>query len=487
MNFRFVLRIVSYILLIEAALMVPSVCIAAGMNEWNALYGFGMTFVVLFIIVLFLLLVTKGYEFGHFYSREGLVTTGLTWIIISAVGCLPFVFSKEIPNFVDAMFEMVSGFTTTGSSILTNVEAMSYSLLFWRSFSHWIGGMGILVFLLAIVSLGGKNGGFTMHIMRAESPGPTSGKIVPRMKETAKITYIIYAVLTIIDILLLIFVGKMPIFDALCIAFGTAGTGGFGVKADSMASYSTAAIIITTIFMLLFSVNFSIYFLMITGKVKDALKDEEFRCFWCVVFVAILCLFVSALSFYKDCGSCLRDAAFTVSTVISTTGYATTDYNKWPAIAHTILLFCMFVGACAGSTGGGFKQVRLVIMWKTLRRNIHKFLHPSEVRVIEYNDRPMSEGIVNNISSYVIAYLLIVMASTIVVSLDGFDFETNFSAVMATFNNIGPGLSIVGPAGNFASFSIFSKIVLIMDMLAGRLEIMPILILFSKTTWTRAR
>ncbi len=487
MNFKFVLRIISYILLIEAALMVPSVLISLFLKEWNALYGFGITYLILFLTVGFILLITKNYQKNHFYSREGLVTTGLTWILMSAIGCLPFVFSKEIPNFVDAMFEMVSGFTTTGSSILINVEEMSYSLLFWRSFSHWIGGMGILVFLLAIVSVGGKNGGFTMHIMRAESPGPASGKIVPRMKETAKITYIIYTVLTIIDILLLLIVGKMPLFDALCIAFGTAGTGGFGIKADSMASYSTAAINITTVFMLLFSVNFSIYFLLLTRKLKEVVRDEEFRCFLFVVFVAILGLFISALPLYKDSSICLRDAAFTVGTIISTTGYATTDFNKWPALAHSIILFCMFVGACAGSTGGGFKQVRLVIMWKTLRRNIHKFLHPSEVRVIEYNDRPMSESIVNNISSYLMAYVLIVIISILVISVDGFDFETNFSAVMATFNNIGPGLSAVGPVSNFASFSLFSKIVLTMDMLAGRLEIMPILILFSKTTWKRAR
>lgn len=487
MNFKFVLRIISYILLIEAALMVPSVGIALYQQEWNALYGFCVTYAILFLCVGLLFIITKNYQRGHFFAREGLVTTGLTWIVMSAIGCLPFVFSNEIPHFVDAMFEMVSGFTTTGSSILLNVEEMSYSLLFWRSFSHWVGGMGILVFLLAIVSVGGKNGGFTMHIMRAESPGPASGKIVPKMKDTAKITYSIYAALTVIDVLLLIVVGKMPVFDALCIAFGTAGTGGFGVKADSMASYSHAAINITTVFMLLFSVNFSVYFLILTGKAKEALKDEEFICFISVVFLAIVGLFATALPFYKQYGDCLRDAAFTVGTIISTTGYATTDYNQWPAMAHTIVLLCMFAGACAGSTGGGFKQVRLVILWKTLGRNVHKFLHPSEVRVIEYNNRPMSESIVNNISSYLIVYVFLIMASTFLISVDGFDFETNFSAVMATVNNIGPGLSLVGPVSNFASFSMFSKIILTFDMLAGRLEIMPILILFSKSTWKRAR
>lgn len=487
MNMKFVMRIVAYILVLEAVLLVPSVVISIFCKEWSSLYGIGMTYAVLFATVGLILLCTKKYSKDHFYAREGLVTTGLTWIYMSAIGCLPFVFSGEIPNYIDALFEIVSGFTTTGSSILENVEAMSYSLLFWRSFSHWIGGMGVLVFLLAIVSLGGKNGGFTMHIMRAESPGPASGKMVPRMKETAKITYLIYTGMTIIDILLLIFWGKMPVFDAFCIAFGTAGTGGFGIKVDSMASYTHAAINITTLFMALFSVNFSIYFLLLTKKFKEVFEDEEFRCFWIVVFVATLGCFVSALPQYEHWNDCLRDAAFTVSTIISTTGYATTDFDKWPQFAHSILLILMFMGACAGSTGGGFKHVRIVLGWKTLRRNIHKFLHPTEVRTIQYNHRPVSESLINNISSYLIAYVIILILSVLFVSKDGFDFETNFSAVMATFNNIGPGLSKVGPSSNFNCFSYSSKIVLTLDMLAGRLEIMPILILFSKSTWKRAR
>lgn len=491
MNFKFVLRIISYILLIEAILMLPSVVIAAFAQEENALYGFAMTYVVLFVVVGVIYLFTRNYVKDHFYARDGLVTTGLTWIAMSMIGCLPFVISGEIPNYIDALFEIVSGFTTTGSSILTDVESMSYSLLFWRSFTHWIGGMGVLVFLMAIVSLGGKNGGFTMHIMRAESPGPASGKMVPRMKDTAKITYIIYAVMTIIDIVLLITWGKMPVFDAFCIAFGTAGTGGFGIKADSCASYTDAAINITTVFMLLFSVNFSIYFLMLSKKFKEAFTDEEFICFWCVVAATTIGLFLSALSQYSGLENgtylCFRDAAFTVSTIISTTGYATTDFNLWPAVAHSIILFLMFCGACAGSTGGGFKQVRLVISWKNLRRNIHKFLHPSEVRCVKYNGRPMDEGIVNNISIYMFVYVLIIIISVFLISFDGFDFETNFSAIMATFNNIGPGLSQVGPSSSFASFGNFSKLVMTADMLAGRLEIMPILILFSKSTWKRAR
>lgn len=491
MNYKLVLRIISYILLVEAVLFIPSLFIAFFSQEWNCLYGFAMTYVVLFLVVGTIYLITRNVKKDHFYARDGLVTTGLTWIAMSCIGCLPFVFSGEIPSYIDALFEIVSGFTTTGSSILVNVEEISYSLLFWRSFSHWIGGMGVLVFLMAIVSLGGKNGGFTMHIMRAESPGPASGKMVPRMKETAKITYIIYTVLTALDILLLIFVGKMPAFDAFCIGLGTAGTGGFGIKADSMASYTDAAINITTVFMLLFSVNFSIYFLILTKKFKEAFTDEEFICFWCVVAATILGLFLSALSQYSNLENgtylCFRDAAFTVGTLISTTGYATTDFNKWPAVAHSIILFLMFCGACAGSTGGGFKQVRLVISWKNLRRNIHKFLHPSEVRCIKYNGRAMDEGIVTNISTYMFVYVLILMISVFLISLDGFDFETNFSAIMATFNNIGPGLADVGPTGSFANFSNFSKLVMIGDMLAGRLEIMPILVLFSRTTWKKAR
>lgn len=486
MNIKMVMRIVAYILVLEIGLMIPACLISAVDGEWVSVHAFLVSFVIIGIVAGIILLLTRKAEKGHFYSREGLVTTGLTWIFMSALGCLPFVISGEIPHYIDALFEMVSGFTTTGSSILTDVEAMSRGMLWWRSFSHWVGGMGILVFLMAIVTLGGKNQGFTMHIMRAESPGPASGKIVPKMKQTAKITYLIYMGLTLLDIIFLV-AGGMPLFDACTCAFGTAGTGGFGIKADSMASYSPYLQNVTTVFMLLFSVNFSIYFLILTGRIKDAFCDQEFKLFWATVFAAIALITVNIRPLYDTLATALRHAAFTVGTIISTTGYATTDFNLWPSFSKTIILFLMLVGACAGSTGGGIKQVRVLILFKSLRRNIHKFLHPSEVCKIGYNGRAMDESIISNINAYLIAYVMIIVASVLIVSLDGFSFETNFSAVMATFNNIGPGLDAVGPTSNFFAYSDLSKIVLAMDMLAGRLEIMPILILFSASTWKKAR
>lgn len=487
MNIKLILRIVSYILFLEVALMIPAGFVSVLYHEWHALLAFGYTCALTLILAFILFVTTKNARGNHFYSREGLVTTGFAWVVMSILGCLPFVFSGEIPSFIDALFETVSGFTTTGSSIVPNVEVMSKGILWWRSFTHWIGGMGVLVFLMAIVSLGGRNGGYTMHIMRAESPGPSSGKIVPRMKETAKITYLMYMRLTAIDALLLIFVGRMPVFDAFCIAFGTAGTGGFGVRADSMASYSHAAINITTVFMLLFSVNFGIYFMIFTKRIREAVKDEEFRLFWTIVFCSILCIFIVILPLYGRWNDALRDAAFNVATIISTTGYATADFNLWPVAAQTVLVILMCCGACAGSTGGGIKNSRLLILLKSARRNIHAFIRPSGVRVIRYNGRRLDETIVNNVKAYLAIYVLIILASTFIVSFDNFDFTTNLTAVLATFNNIGPGLNVVGPTGNFAGFSVLSKCVLIFDMLAGRLEIMPILVLFSKSTWMRAR
>lgn len=487
MNLKMVMRIVAYILLLEIGLMAPACFISLIDGEWNAVKAFLLSFVIIAAVAGLLLLYGRKAVKGRFYSREGLVTTGLTWIFMSALGCLPFVISGEIPNYIDALFEMVSGFTTTGSSILTNVEAMSRGLLWWRSFSHWIGGMGILVFLMAIVSLGGRNSGFTMHIMRAESPGPSSGKTVPRMKDTAKITYMIYAGLTLVDILLLIIVGRMPFFDACCIAFGTAGTGGFGIKADSMGSYTPAAQNITTVFMLLFSVNFTVYYLLLMKKFKDAFKDEEFILFWSIVFTSIVLIVINVRPLYNTLADTVRHSAFTVGTIISTTGYATTDFDQWPSFAKSILLFLMFCGACAGSTGGGMKQVRLLILFKNLRRNIHKFLHPSEVNKVGYNGRVIDEQIIKNVNNYLTVYVMIIILSVLIISLDGFDFETNFSAVMATFNNIGPGFRAVGPTQSFAAYSYLSKIVMIFDMLAGRLEVMPILVLFSRSTWKRAR
>ncbi|MBR3358706.1 MAG: TrkH family potassium uptake protein [Solobacterium sp.] len=485
MNYRMILRILSYILLIEAVLMIPGTLISVFLRETAAVHGFINALIIILAVSAVLWLIGRKAK-GSFQAREGLVTTGLTWIIMSALGCLPFWFSKEIPSYIDCIFEMASGFTTTGSSILTSVEAMSKGLLFWRSFSHWVGGMGVLVFLLAIVPLGGKNQGFTLHILRAESPGPSVGKMTPRMKETAKILYLIYVVLTILDFVFL-YAGGMPLFDAACTAFGTAGTGGFGVRNDSLASYSPYLQNVTTVFMFLFSVNFSIYYLIILRKFKEAFGDEEFRMFWFMVFVCVGLIFWNVRSYYVTAGETLRHSAFTVATVISTSGFATTDFDLWPSFAKTILMFLMMVGACAGSTGGGMKQIRLLLLFKGLRRNIHKSLHPSEVNVVRVNNRPIDINVLHTTHTYLIAYVFIIILSVLIISLDGFSFETNFSAVMATFNNIGPGFDAVGATCNFSAYSNISKLVLTADMLAGRLEIYPILILLSGSTWKNAR
>lgn len=486
MNYKMIGRIIAYILLVEAVLMVPGMLLSVFYGESAAAYAFLKSIGIIVCVSLFLFLLTMKAKKGSFYAREGFITTGLTWIAISALGCLPFYISKEIPSYVDCFFEMVSGFTTTGSSIIPSVEDISKGLLWWRSFSHWVGGMGILVFLMAIVPLGGRNQGFTLHILRAESPGPAVGKMVPRMKQTAMILYTIFIALTVLNIIFLI-AGGMPVFDAFCCAFGTAGTGGFGIKNDSMASYSPYLQNVTTVFMLLFSVNFSIYYMLLLKEFKAAFCDEEFRLFWGIVISSIVIIAFNIRPLYNTLEETIRHAAFTVATIISTTGYATTDFNLWPSFSKAIILFLMFCGACAGSTGGGLKQVRIVLLFKSLRRNIHKNTHPTEVRAIRVNGRKIDEAIIGNTNAYLIAYVAIIILSVLIISLDGFSFETNFSAIMATFNNIGPGLDKVGPTANFAAYSNLSKIVMSFDMLAGRLEIYPILLLASKSTWRAAR
>ena len=486
MNFKMVLRIIAYILLIEIILMLPGAIISLVRNETEALLGFQISIGVILLVAGFLMVITLRTKKTAFYAREGLVTTGLSWIMMSALGCLPFYISGAIPNYVDCLFEMVSGFTTTGSSILTEVESLPHGLLFWRSFSHWVGGMGVLVFLMAIVSIGGKNQGFTMHILRAESPGPAVGKMVPRMKQTASILYIIYIGLTLVNIILLL-LGGMNVFEACCTAFGTAGTGGFGVRNDSIASYSPYIQYVTTLFMFLFSVNFSIYYLILLKKIKDAVTDEEFLVFWGMAAVAIAAICINVRPLYATAEETFRHTAFSVGTVMSTTGYATTDFDLWPSFSKTVLLFLMVFGACAGSTGGGMKIVRLILLFKSLKRNLHKSLHPTEVRSVLVNHRKIDEGILANTNAYLIAYVAIISLSVLAISVDGFNFETNFTAVIATFNNIGPGTNMVGPTCNYSMYSNFSKLVMIGDMLAGRLEIYPILILFSNSTWKKAR
>ena len=482
MNYKMMGRFIAQILTIEGVFMVPAALLCLYYRESGALYGFLIAMAAIAVSALLLFGLCRKAP-RALDAREGMVCVGISWIVLSLYGCLPFFISGEIPNYIDAFFEIVSGFTTTGSSILTNVEALSRGLLYWRSFSHWLGGMGVLVFLLAIAP-GGKDTGFTMHLLRAESPGPSVGKLVPRMRKTALILYLIYIALTILDVIFLL-VGKMPLFDAICTAFGTAGTGGFGIKNDSMAGYSPYLQNVTTVFMLLFGVNFSCYYLLLLRQFKNVIKDEELRSYVIIVLTAITLITVNIRSLYPTLEECIRHASFTVSTIITTTGYATTDFDLWPAFSKGIIMFLMVVGACAGSTGGGLKIARLLILVKSLRRNITKVLNPKKVRLVRNNGAVMNETVIENTNAYLAAYVLIIIFSYILISLDNFSIGTNFTAVLACFNNIGPGLEAVGPTCNFSQFSGFSKLVLSMDMLAGRLEIFPILLLFSRSTWRK--
>ena len=480
MNFKMTGRLMAQILTIESLFMLPALFISLYHGETGAVRGFLYTLALMIVLEGLLFLLCRKAS-GGFYAKEGLVCVGLSWIILSLLGCLPFYISREIPRFIDAFFEIVSGFTTTGASILSDVEALSKALLYWRSFSHWLGGMGVLVFLLAIGS-GSKEKGFTMHLLRAESPGPDVGKLVPRMRKTAAILYVLYIGLTVLNIVFLL-VGKMPLFEAVCTALGTAGTGGFGVKNDSLASYSPYIQNVTTVFMALFGINFSCYYLLILGQWKGVFKDEELRMYVLIILGAVVLIVLDLRGYYATLSETIRHAAFQVSSIITTTGFATTDFDLWPSFSKAILIGLMIVGACAGSTGGGLKCSRLLLLLKSLRRNVRQVLQPRKVMVVRTNGRTIDETVLDNANAYLAAYAVIVVLSFVLISLDDFSIGTNFTAVLACFNNIGPGMEAVGPTCNFAGYSTFSKLVLIFDMLAGRLEIFPILVLFTRSTW----
>ncbi|MGM9589452.1 MAG: TrkH family potassium uptake protein [Faecousia sp.] len=479
MNFKMMGRFVAQILSIEGIFMVPALVISLYYGDTMAAKGFLLTIGIIIGIVLILALVCRGAP-SAFYAKEGMVCVGLSWVILSAVGCLPFYISREIPRFVDCFFEMVSGFTTTGSSILSDVEALTPGILYWRSFSHWLGGMGVLVFLLAFT--GGKGQGFTMHLLRAESPGPSVGKLVPKMRTTAMILYVIYVVLTILDMLFLL-AGGMSALEAVCTAFGTAGTGGFGVKNDSLASFSPYLQNVTTVFMILFGINFSCYYLLLMKEWKSVFRDEELRTYLGIILASALLIAWNIRDYYGTLGETLRHAFFQVGTIITTTGYATADFDLWPSFSKTILLLLMIIGASAGSTGGGLKVSRLLLLIKSLRRSIRRMLNPRKVEVIRNNGQMVSEQVLDNANAYLAAYVIILFSVFLIISLDGYSITTNLTAALCTFNNIGPGLDAVGPTCNFAGFSDLSKIVLSWAMLAGRLEIFPMLVLFSKDTW----
>ena len=481
MNYKMMGRFIAQILMVEAVFMIPAAIISLCYGEHPAMWSFLLSMAACCLVSLILHLFCKGAP-SAFYAKEGLVCVGLSWIVLSIFGCLPFWLSREIPHFVDAFFEIVSGFTTTGSSVVANVEGLSHGIIYWRSFSNWLGGMGVLVFLLAFT--GGRGKGFTMHLLRAESPGPNVGKLVPKMRSTAAILYVLYIVLTILDFLFLLF-GNMPVFDAVCTAMSTAGTGGFGIKNDSFASFSPYIQNVTTVFMLLFAVNFSCYYLLLLGQFKAVFKDEELRVFLGIIFGSILLLVLTIRPLYGTLEESIRHAAFQVGTLVSSTGFASTDFDLWPSFAKAILMCLMVVGACAGSTGGGLKIARLLLICKSLRRNIRQILNPKKVQVVRNNDAVVDEKILDNTNAYLAAYVLILFISYVIISLDGFSVATNFSAALSCINNMGPGFEAVGPACNFAGFSDLSKLVLCLDMLLGRLEIFPILVLFSRSTWKR--
>ena len=479
MNYKMMGRFVSQILFIEAFFMIPALLISLGYREAAAVQAFLFTILLTAAISVVLYLICRGAP-SAFRAREGLVCVSISWIILSLLGCLPFYLSREIPSYVDAFFEIVSGFTTTGASIVPAVEELSHGILYWRSFSHWVGGMGVLVFLLAFT--GEKGQGFTMHLLRAESPGPNVGKLVPKMRKTAGILYLLYIGLTILNIIFLL-LGDMPLFDSVCHAFGTAGTGGFGIKNDSFASYSPYLQNVTTVFMILFGVNFSCYYLLMLKQFRSVFRDEELRTYFGIILVSILLITLNIRHLYPTLEETIRHAAFQVGSIITTTGYATTDFDLWPAFSKTLILLLMVCGASAGSTGGGIKVARVLLIFKSLGRNIRQVISPRKVELVRNNGVVVDEKILDNTNAYLAAYVLIIFAVFLIISLDGFSIGTNFSAVLCTFNNIGPGFEAVGPTCNFSAYSDLSKLVLSWAMLAGRLEIFPMLVLFSKNTW----
>ncbi|MDD3367706.1 MAG: TrkH family potassium uptake protein [Lachnospiraceae bacterium] len=477
MNTSIIKYVLGYVLKIEAALLLLPCVVAVIYRESQGWYYLAVA--AASGLIGYLMSRKKPADFV-FFLKEGCVATAFSWIFLSFFGCLPFYLSGEIPSFTDALFETISGFTTTGASILTDVEALSQCALFWRSFTHWIGGMGVLVFLLMIIPL---SGGSHINLMRAESPGPSVGKLVPNVKATARILYIIYFGMTVLEVILLLLC-KAPLFDALTISFGTAGTGGFGIKNSSIADYSSAFQWVVTIFMILFGVNFNAYYYMLFRKFRKALSMEEVKAYFGVIAVAIAIIFFEIWRTTGGVATALRDAAFQVGSIITTTGYSTADFDQWTQTCRTILVLLMFIGACAGSTGGGIKVSRFIILVKTLGKELNSYMHPKSVRKIKMEGKPIEHEVVRSTNVYFITFVLVFAASLFAISFEGKDLVTNFTAVAATINNIGPGLEMVGPTQNFSFFSPFSKYVLMFDMLAGRLELFPLLLLFYPPIWT---
>ena len=479
MNYAIVFRLLGYILMIEGALLLLPAVTSLIYAEWAVMGVFLLTAAI--SGALGFALQTIKPRSKVFYMREGFAATALSWITISIMGAVPFVLTGCIPNPVDAMFETVSGFTTTGASILPGVEGLPNGILFWRSFTHWIGGMGVLVFLLSLLPL---TGGSHVNLMKAESPGPQVDKLVPKVQSTAKILYGIYFALTVVEVCFLL-AGGMNVFDSLLTAFGTAGTGGFGFKNDSFASFSPYIQWVVTIFMILFGVNFNAYFLLLLRRFRRAASSEEVRAYFAIILAAVAVITVNIRSLYGTFGEALRHAAFQVGSIITTTGYATVDFNTWPTFSKAILVALMFIGGCAGSTAGGIKVARVVILQKVSVSEMRRMLHPNAVPAIQFEGKPLNERSIRGVHLFLAVYLMVFVASCLLVSLEQLDLVTTFTAVAACINNVGPGLEIVGPMGNFSSFSPWSKLLLSFDMLVGRLEIFPMLLLFAPSIWKR--
>ena len=478
MNYSIVLYILGCVLKFESAFLVLPALVGLIYREHASVSYLA---VAVLCLILGVLLTHKKPRSTNLYTREGFVAVALSWIIMSIFGAIPFVLTGDIPFYVDALFETISGFTTTGSSILTDVESISKASLFWRSFSHWIGGMGVFVFIMALLPM---MGGSTMNLMKAESPGPSVSKLVPHVKDTAKILYGIYIAITICEATILRALG-MPLFDSLTTTFGTVGTGGFGIRNDSIAGYSPAIQITITVFMILSGINYTAYFYILTGKIKELFKIEEVRWYLAIIFGSVAVITWNVRSLYPTFSETLRHAFFQVGSIITTTGYATTDFDLWPALSKTLLVTLMFIGACAGSTSGGIKVSRILILLKTIRKELSLIIHPRQVKKIRMDGHPVDHETLRSANVFLVVYFVLLLTSMLLISVDEFDFSTNFTSVVTVLNNIGPGLNLVGPTQNFSIFSPFSKFVLMFDMLAGRLELFPMMILLMPSTWKR--
>ncbi len=478
MNYNMIIYMLGNLMKVEGCLMIVPALIAVVKSETASTKAFLTTIIMLWGTIL----TSIKFKNKDIYAREGFVITALSWIVLSFFGAMPFYFSETIPFFVDSFFETVSGFTTTGASILNEIEGLPLSILFWRSFTHWIGGMGVLVFLLAIIPMGGDR---SMYIMKAEAPGPLVGKLVPKVKSTAKLLYLIYVFLTIAEMIFLI-AGGMPLFDSIVTAFSTAGTGGYSIKNTSIAAYNSAYIeYIIAIFMTIFGINFNLFYLLLMKDFANIFKNEELRYYLGIIGIATLLITANIATMYDSIEQAFRNAFFQVTALITTTGFVTANFELWPEFSKTILIVIVMIGACGGSTGGGLKVSRLVIVLKMITQELKRMVHPRSVNIIKLDGMKIEQETVDSVTSFFVIYVFLIFGSFIIISVDNFDFTTSLTAVMTCVGNVGPGLGGVGPVENFSIFSPFVKLVLCMDMLLGRLEIFPLVMLFSPAVWKK--